>query len=165
MLQATRESRSNYYYALGEGNHNFHRAFPPDYRNGFKSTDWDPTKWIIAFLHAFTSLIPSVRTTPEKEVERARTRSSGHGNGHAEKDLPRVDLRELPLLYEGKRVIAVHGFLYDTGEFASSHPGGASVLERGYGGKDLSGLFEKLNKHTLQAKDLMIDMGIAQIIS
>jgi len=164
MLLATREGGSNY-YALGEGNHNFHHAFPSDYRNGFKTTDWDPTKWIIAFLHAFTSLIPSVRTTSEKEVERARTRAFGRDNGHAEKELPRVDLSEIPLLYEGKPVIAVHGFLYDVGGFVSSHPGGAALLERGYGGKDLSGLFERLNRHTLQAKDLMIDMRIAQIIS
>ena len=64
-----------------------------------------------------------------------------------------------------KSVIAVHGFLYDVGEFGSSHPGGAALLERGYGGKDLSGLFEKLNWHTLQARDLMIDMRIARIIS
>ncbi|RPA91173.1 hypothetical protein L873DRAFT_1871862 [Choiromyces venosus 120613-1] len=55
--------------AQGEGNHNFHHAFPCDYRNGFKSTDWNPTKWIIAFLCKFTSLIPSVCTTLEREVE------------------------------------------------------------------------------------------------
>lgn len=79
--------------------------------------------------------------------------------------MPRVNLSEIPVIYEGKPVIAVHSFLYDVGKFVSSHPGGAALLERGYGGKDLSVLFEKLNRHTLQARDLMIDMRIAQIIS
>ncbi|MBV9997308.1 MAG: fatty acid desaturase [Caulobacteraceae bacterium] len=31
----------------GEGYHNFHHAFPRDYRNGIRWYDWDPTKWII----------------------------------------------------------------------------------------------------------------------
>ncbi|PWW76962.1 hypothetical protein C7212DRAFT_278864 [Tuber magnatum] len=149
----------------GEGNHNFHHAFPSDYRNGFKSTDWDPTKWIIALMHTFTSLVPSVHTTPDREVERAKSRAIGRDNGQAERDLPRVDLSEVSALYEGKPVIVIQGFLYDVGEFASRHPGGAALLERGYGGKDLSGLFEKLNRHTLQARDLMMEMKIGQIIS
>lgn len=108
---------------------------------------------------------PYVRTAPEKQVERARTRAFGHDNGHEEKDLPQVNLSEIPVTYARKSVIAVHGFLYDVGEFVSGHPGGAALLKRGYGGKDLSGPFEELNRHTLQARDLMIDMRIAQIIS
>ncbi|CUS09180.1 unnamed protein product [Tuber aestivum] len=149
----------------GEGNHNFHHAFPSDYRNGFESTDWDPTKWIITFLYKFTSLIPSVHTTPEKQVERARSRVIGSDNRHVERDLAQVDLSQVPALYEGKPVIVIHGFLYDVGDFVSRHPGGAALMERGYGGKDLSGLFEKLNRHSLQARDLMMDMEIGQIIS
>jgi len=31
----------------GEGYHNFHHAFPRDYRNGIRWYDWDPTKWLI----------------------------------------------------------------------------------------------------------------------
>jgi stearoyl-CoA desaturase (delta-9 desaturase) len=33
--------------ALGEGYHNYHHTFPNDYRNGIKSYNFDPTKWII----------------------------------------------------------------------------------------------------------------------
>jgi len=31
----------------GEGYHNFHHAFPLDYRNGIRWHHWDPSKWLI----------------------------------------------------------------------------------------------------------------------
>lgn len=33
--------------AFGEGWHNYHHAFPNDYRNGVRALDWDPSKWMI----------------------------------------------------------------------------------------------------------------------
>jgi len=33
--------------AFGEGWHNYHHAFPNDYRNGVGRWDWDPSKWLI----------------------------------------------------------------------------------------------------------------------
>jgi stearoyl-CoA desaturase (delta-9 desaturase) len=36
----------------GEGYHNFHHAFPHDYRNGARWYHWDPTKWLIRSLAA-----------------------------------------------------------------------------------------------------------------
>jgi stearoyl-CoA desaturase (delta-9 desaturase) len=32
---------------LGEGYHNYHHAFPRDYRNGAKWYNVDPSKWLI----------------------------------------------------------------------------------------------------------------------
>ncbi len=32
---------------FGEGYHNFHHAFPGDYRNAIRWWQWDPTKWLI----------------------------------------------------------------------------------------------------------------------
>ena len=37
-------------FALGEQYHNYHHAFPRDYRHGIKRFDFDPTKWVIAGL-------------------------------------------------------------------------------------------------------------------
>ena len=37
----------------GEGYHNFHHRFPSDYRNGVRWYQWDPSKWLIAFLNFF----------------------------------------------------------------------------------------------------------------
>jgi len=35
------------FVAFGEGWHNYHHAFPNDYRNGVRAFDWDPSKWMI----------------------------------------------------------------------------------------------------------------------
>lgn len=46
-------AKDSWFVALitnGEGYHNFHHRFPSDYRNGVCWYQWDPTKWMIAFL-------------------------------------------------------------------------------------------------------------------
>ncbi len=46
-------ARDNWGVALltfGEGYHNFHHAYPTDYRNGPRWYDYDPTKWLIWLL-------------------------------------------------------------------------------------------------------------------
>ena len=35
------------FFTFGEGFHNFHHAFPQDYRNGVTAWSFDPSKWII----------------------------------------------------------------------------------------------------------------------
>ena len=34
-------------FSFGEGFHNFHHAYPSDYRNGVRWYHWDPTKWLV----------------------------------------------------------------------------------------------------------------------
>lgn len=34
-------------FTFGEGFHNYHHAFPTDYRNGVSPLAWDPSKWLI----------------------------------------------------------------------------------------------------------------------
>lgn len=34
-------------FTYGEGYHNYHHAFPVDYRNGVRAYHWDPAKWLI----------------------------------------------------------------------------------------------------------------------
>jgi stearoyl-CoA desaturase (delta-9 desaturase) len=35
------------FFTFGEGYHNYHHAFPSDYRNGTTALAWDPSKWLI----------------------------------------------------------------------------------------------------------------------
>ncbi|MFT4572287.1 MAG: stearoyl-CoA desaturase (delta-9 desaturase) [Candidatus Binatia bacterium] len=35
------------FFTFGEGWHNYHHAFPADYRNGIQALSWDPSKWLI----------------------------------------------------------------------------------------------------------------------
>jgi stearoyl-CoA desaturase (delta-9 desaturase) len=38
------------FLTFGEGYHNYHHAFPSDYRNGIRWYHFDPTKWLISIL-------------------------------------------------------------------------------------------------------------------
>ncbi len=38
------------FFTFGEGYHNYHHAFPGDYRNGVAKYAWDPSKWTIWLL-------------------------------------------------------------------------------------------------------------------
>jgi stearoyl-CoA desaturase (delta-9 desaturase) len=67
-------ARDNRWLALlsyGEGYHNFHHAFPGDYRNGVAWYHFDPTKWTIRSLAA-VRLAWGLRRTPVEAIERRR---------------------------------------------------------------------------------------------
>ena len=57
--------------SYGEGYHNFHHAFPGDYRNGIAWYHWDPTKWTIRGL-SFARLAWGLRRTPGPLIARRR---------------------------------------------------------------------------------------------
>jgi stearoyl-CoA desaturase (Delta-9 desaturase) len=56
----------------GEGYHNFHHAFPGDYRNGVAWYAWDPTKWGIWAL-SLVGLARDLKRTPGERVLAARS--------------------------------------------------------------------------------------------
>lgn len=67
-------ARDNWWLAFltnGEGYHNFHHAFANDYRNGIRWYHWDPSKWLIASLHAL-GFCRNLRRTPESHILKAR---------------------------------------------------------------------------------------------
>jgi stearoyl-CoA desaturase (delta-9 desaturase) len=69
-------ARDNWFLAFfthGEGFHNFHHAFPSDFRNGLRWYHWDPNKWAILTLR-LTGLARNLRRTPMPLIERARAR-------------------------------------------------------------------------------------------
>ena len=56
---------------LGEGYHNYHHAFPWDYRNGVALFSYDPTKWGIFLLSQVGLAKKLMRAPPvEKQMER-----------------------------------------------------------------------------------------------
>jgi stearoyl-CoA desaturase (delta-9 desaturase) len=58
---------------MGEGYHNFHHAFPADYRNGVRAHQFDPTKWALCALAAL-GVARNLRRTPQPTIMRARLR-------------------------------------------------------------------------------------------
>ncbi|KAJ2751319.1 stearoyl-CoA 9-desaturase, partial [Coemansia nantahalensis] len=56
---------------LGEGYHNFHHAFPNDYRNGVRWYDIDLTKWVLWLLEQ-THLAFALKRFPRNEIMKGR---------------------------------------------------------------------------------------------
>jgi stearoyl-CoA desaturase (delta-9 desaturase) len=52
------------FFTFGEGYHNFHHAFPGDYRNGISRFAWDPSKWLIWVLYKTGAAWDLKRTSP-----------------------------------------------------------------------------------------------------
>lgn len=59
-------------FALGEQYHNYHHAFPRDYRHGIKWFDFDPTKWFIMGL-ARVGLAQNLVAMPASVIDRAQS--------------------------------------------------------------------------------------------
>jgi stearoyl-CoA desaturase (delta-9 desaturase) len=59
--------------SMGEGYHNFHHAFPSDYRNGPLAHQFDPTKWVLRLL-AVVGLARNLRRTPRSVILETRLR-------------------------------------------------------------------------------------------
>jgi stearoyl-CoA desaturase (delta-9 desaturase) len=57
-------------FTFGEGHHNFHHAFPGDYRIGHRFWHFDPAKWWIATMAAF-GLASRLNRTPQDRIDRA----------------------------------------------------------------------------------------------
>lgn len=67
-------AKDHWFVALmtyGEGYHNFHHRFPSDYRNGVRWYQWDPSKWVIAFLSR-VGLTHDLRTVSRFQILHAR---------------------------------------------------------------------------------------------
>jgi stearoyl-CoA desaturase (delta-9 desaturase) len=67
-------ARDSFLMALltfGEGYHNYHHEFQHDYRNGVKSWQWDPTKWIIWLLSKI-GLTGGLRRAAREAVQAAQ---------------------------------------------------------------------------------------------
>ncbi len=63
---------------FGEGYHNYHHAFPSDYRNGVKPWQFDPTKWAI-WLLAKVGLASNLRRMPAERILNAEAAVAGEG--------------------------------------------------------------------------------------
>jgi stearoyl-CoA desaturase (Delta-9 desaturase) len=59
------------FLTYGEGYHNFHHIFQNDYRNGVKWWQFDPTKWLIAFM-SWVGLASNLKRVPDLTIQRAQ---------------------------------------------------------------------------------------------
>jgi stearoyl-CoA desaturase (delta-9 desaturase) len=82
---SARDSLLTALVSMGEGYHNFHHAFPADYRNGVRAHQFDPSKWALRALAA-VGVVRTLHRTPPSAIVRARLRM----------DERRLDTQALP---------------------------------------------------------------------
>lgn len=70
---SARDSALTAFITLGEGYHNYHHAFPFDYRNGVRAWHFDPSKWLIRVM-SFLGLTRDLVRAPRELILKARLR-------------------------------------------------------------------------------------------
>lgn len=89
--------------SMGEGYHNFHHAFPADYRNGAGRHQYDPTKWVLWLLERLGS-VHHLKRTPVASIVRAQGRMQEQ---HLETlNVPATTRCRLQVLREAKQLAA-----------------------------------------------------------
>lgn len=68
---SSRDSFVTAMITMGEGYHNYHHAFPWDYRNGVAPHQFDPTKWVVHGLSKI-GLTRNLKRVPLETILRAR---------------------------------------------------------------------------------------------
>ncbi|TFY61152.1 hypothetical protein EVJ58_g4700 [Rhodofomes roseus] len=143
-------SKSNLVLALltcGEGNHNFHHAFPHDYRSGPARYDWDPSKWTILLLQQLGLAWGLKRARPEDVSEACLymlhkhagevSGSDDDSSSGDDADLPRssdLEVWTCPDVQRyvdgGRCVVVLDGLVVDVTGYLGEHPGGAALLRK-----------------------------------
>ncbi|KAF8322280.1 putative stearoyl-CoA desaturase [Clavulina sp. PMI_390] len=155
-------ARGNLFLAIltaGEGNHNFHHAFPRDYRASPHILTWDPSRWTIDALAQWTPLVRTRRVTSQDEILEAVFDTAHRRSSLAQPAIENVEscldttvaqiaeyiadtLCHVPSdsmdgsavgldhQVESRRAILfVDGWIVDASDYLAEHPGGAAVMK------------------------------------
>jgi len=162
------------FLTLGEGYHNFHHEFPNDYRNGIRSYDYDPTKWLIKGCSLF-GLTYNLKEFPQNEVAKGKLMMK-----QKQLDREKAKLRfpgpvaSLPAMSwdtlrrkvrEGQALVVVDGLVHDVTHFMDEHPGGVPLLQAVIG-KDGTAHFRGetgVYRHSNAAKHLLTTFRVARL--
>lgn len=158
----------------GEGYHNFHHAYPNDYRNGIRWYDYDPTKWFINACYSL-GLASALTVSDQNEIEKVkllalmeRLESSRikYNWGPSDESLPLITKEELLQQVKEQHLerVVIDGYVVDMTSFKERHPGGEKIL-RAYYGKDATQAFHGgLNLHTSAANSTMKTLRVGRFV-
>ncbi|EEB08772.1 acyl-coA desaturase [Schizosaccharomyces japonicus yFS275] len=154
---------------LGEGYHNFHHAFPNDYRNALKWYQYDPTK-VFIWLCSLVGLSSQLKTFPKNEIQKGlvqqkqkqldkwRTRLNW---GVPLDQLPVMEFEEFLEQSKTRPLVLIAGVVHDMTGF--DHPGGQALLRSSYG-KDATAAFNGgVYDHTNGAHNLLANYRVAVV--
>ena len=157
----------------GEGYHNFHHAFPYDYRGTSERSAIDPLKWIAYFLSVF-GLASDLKRFPDSLIAHARLETT---KTRAEREMqlvapckPRDQLPEMSTadvrrrVQEGASLIIIDQLVVDVHDFLPNHPGGEAII-RVYFGKDATkSFYGPTTQHTAGAQKIVQSLTIARVV-
>jgi stearoyl-CoA desaturase (delta-9 desaturase) len=157
----------------GEGFHNFHHAFPYDFRGTHKLWAYDPIKWFVHFLK-FCGLAHDLKTFPDSLIEHAEMETTRNKLDRQLKSSTAIKTEDkLPFMssadvrrrvQEGASLIIVEGRVHDVHDFLPEHPGGEDIL-KAYIGKDATKAFYgNIVQHTHGARKILESLSIAKLL-
>eukprot|EP01129_Flabellula_baltica_P014795 TRINITY_DN719_c0_g1_i1.p1 TRINITY_DN719_c0_g1~~TRINITY_DN719_c0_g1_i1.p1 ORF type:complete len:663 (-),score=122.68 TRINITY_DN719_c0_g1_i1:695-2683(-) len=145
------------FLTFGEGNQNFHHAYPSDYRNGAHIASFDPVRLIIKTLEVFgicwdvkrysKNTIITSKVKLEETILEDIKRKLYWGT-----PLDQLPQRTWEDIKEGNKngecLIVIDNIIYDVSGFMSLHPGGEKYLKT-YKGLDATAAFNgKVYEHS-----------------
>ncbi|KAG7095003.1 hypothetical protein E1B28_005797 [Marasmius oreades] len=168
----------------GEGSHNFHHAFPHDFRSGPSLVSWDPSKWVILLLHRL-GLVTGLRSAREEDLKEALEYMK-HKALHGVPPLDQEEANEQAIEWtiddaidyvlqsNGRCLVSIAGWAVDITRYLGEHPGGSTLLRsyslqvepvgRKYEWKDATWAFEGgLNNHSRAAIKRMKEFRLAKL--
>ena len=157
----------------GEGFHNFHHAFPYDYRGTNATWAVDPIKWL-TYVLSLLGLAYDLKSYPNNLIDHARLETS---KSRIEREMAQIapcKPKELlpPMTLsdvrrrteEGASLIIIDGLVADVTEFLPEHPGGEAII-KAYLGKDATKAFYgNITQHTQGARKLLASLTMAKIV-
>ncbi|KAJ5477545.1 hypothetical protein N7530_003054 [Penicillium desertorum] len=156
---------------LGEANHNFHHAFPTDYRNGVNWMEPDFSRWII-WLWERLGWASDLKTASRLEIEQARLnqqkeRTQHQGGNHeviqASFKLPRMSWEEYRQRSDDlQNLICINGVVYNVADFMDDHPGGRDLIQQSLG-KDATGLYHGNHLHSPHADNILKGLQVSML--
>lgn len=153
---------------LGEANHNFHHAFPTDYRNGVSWNEPDFSRWII-WLWGRIGWAKDLKTASPFEIKQARlNQQKAKNQGQNGKSETIQALSKLPPMswedFERRsgdmhHLTCINGVVYDVADFMDTHPGGRDLIEQSLG-KDATELYHGSHLHSPYADNVLKDLQV-----
>lgn len=145
-------------FAMGEGWHNYHHAYPYDYSaNEYGWWQWNPTTLFLDACAAFGGV---------SNRRRGKVRGQAPDKNRVLPEFTMADVKAS--VGQAAMLLIVDGYVYDVAEFIDQkmHPGGEKII-KAYIGKDVSQVFRSgsKHKHTAVAYSLLEDYRTGKMVS
>lgn len=154
---------------LGEANHNFHHAFPTDYRNGVNWNEPDFSRWII-WLWEQLGWVKNLKIASPLEIEQAqlkrqkestRSQNGDHKDVQALAKLPRISWQEFKKRCDDvDKLTCINGVVYGVAGFMDDHPGGRDLIQQSMG-KDATDLYYGNHLHSPHADNILKGLKVS----